>query len=172
MKELEQEVNELNVLINKGVTFSITYNQKERKLFKTSVKKITKEFTIKEPTLAVLDLISHESVKFHIDEDSLKENTIQEGKILVKKHAKEMARIVAIAVQGEGCFVMNNRSFDIDNKSIDKLQYLFYHTIKPSDLYNLCAVILSVGNIGSFLNSMRLTSGATTTKKIDIDGQV
>lgn len=80
-----------------------------------------------------------------------------------------MARIVAIAVLGESCFVMKNNRFSIDKKSIDKLQHLFYHAIKPSDLFKLCNVILTVGNIGDFLNSMRLSSGAVTTKKIDIE---
>ncbi len=167
----KREVNELNVLIDKGVEFSITYKVSKKKFFKSTVETVNKNFTIKEPTLAVLDLISSESIKFDINEENLKENTIQEGKRHVKKYAKDMSRIVAISVIGEGCFVMKNRKFDIDNKSINKLQYLFYHTIKPSDLFRLCNVILSVGNIGDFLNSMRLTSGARTTKKIDIDGQ-
>ena len=167
----KREVNELNVLIDKGVEFSITYKVSKRKFFKSTVETVTKKFTIKEPTLAVLDLISSESIKFDINEENIKENTIQEGKRHVKKYAKDMSRIVAISVVGEDCFVMKNRRFEVDDKSIDKLQHLFYHTIKPSDLYKLCTIILSVGNIGDFLNSMRLTSGAITTKKIDIDGQ-
>ena len=167
----KREVNELNVLIDKGVEFSITYKVSKRKFFKSTVETVTKKFTIKEPTLAVLDLISSESIKFDINEENIKENTIQEGKRHVKKYAKDMSRIVAISVVGEDCFVMKNRRFEVDNNSIDKLQHLFYHTIKPSDLYKLCTIILSVGNIGDFLNSMRLTSGAITTKKIDIDGQ-
>ena len=167
----KREVNELNVLIDKGVEFSITYKVSKRKFFKSTVETVTKKFTIKEPTLAVLDLISSESIKFDINEENIKENTIQEGKRHVKKYAKDMSRIVAISVVGEDCFVMKNRRFEVDDKSIDKLQHLFYHTIKPSDLYKLCTIILSVGNIGDFLNSMRLTSGAITTKKIGIDGQ-
>ena len=167
----KREVNELNVLIDKGVEFSITYKVLKRKFFKSTVETVTKKFTIKEPTLAVLDLISSESIKLDINEENIKENTMQEGKRHVKKYAKDMSRIVAISVVGEDCFVMKNRRFEVDNNSIDKLQHLFYHTIKPSDLYKLCTIILSVGNIGDFLNSMRLTSGAITTKKIDIDGQ-
>lgn len=167
----KREVNELDVLIDKGVEFSITYKVSKRKFFKSTVETVTKKFTIKEPTLAVLDLISSESIKFDINEENIKENTIQEGKRHVKKYAKDMSRIVAISVIGEDCFVMKNRRFEVDNNSIDKLQHLFYHTIKPSDLYKLCTIILSVGNIGDFLNSMRLTSGAITTKKIGIDGQ-
>ncbi len=167
----KREVNELNVLIDKGVEFSITYKVSKRKFFKSTVETVNEKFTIKEPTLAVLDLISSESIKFDINEENLKENTIQEGKRHVKKYAKDMSRIVAISVMGEDCFIMKNRRFEVDSKSIDKLQHLFFHTIKPSDLYKLCTIILSVGNIGDFLNSMRLTSGARTTKKIDIDGQ-
>jgi len=168
-KKLEQEINELNVLIDKGVEFSVTYRVMERKLFKTITKNVSKIFTIKEPTLAVLDLISSESILFAIDEEKLKSDTISEGKKLIIKHAKAMARIVAIAVLGESCFVMKNNRFSIDKKSIDKLQHLFYHAIKPSDLFRLCNIILTVGNIGDFLNSMRLSSGAVTTKKIDIE---
>jgi hypothetical protein len=168
-KKLEQEINELNVLIDKGVEFSVAYIVMERKLFKTITKNVSKIFTIKEPTLAVLDLISSESVLFVIDEEKLKSDSIAEGKKLIIEHTKAMARIVAIAVLGESCFVMKNNRFTIDKKSIDKLQHLFYHAIKPSDLFKLCNVILTVGNIGDFLNSMRLSSGATTTKKIDIE---
>lgn len=168
-KKLEQEINELNVLIDKGVEFSITYKVLERKLFKTITKNVSKNFTIKEPTLAVLDLISSESVLFVIDEEKIKSDTIAEGKRLVAKNAKAMSRIVAIAVLGEDCFLMKNRKFIIDLKSIDKLQHLFYHAIKPSDLFKLCNIILTVGNIGDFLNSMRLASGAVTTKKVDIE---
>ena len=165
----KREVNELNVLIDKGAEFSITYKVSKRKFFKSTVETVTKKFTVKEPTLAVLDLISSESIKFDINEENLRENTIQGGKRHVKKYAKDMSRIVAISVIGENCFVMKNRRFEVDNNSIVKLQHLFYHTIKPSDLYKLCTIILSVGNIGDFLNSMRLASGAVTTKKIDIE---
>ena len=45
----------------------------ERKLFKTITKNVSKIFTIKEPTLAVLDLISSESILFAIDEEKLKQ---------------------------------------------------------------------------------------------------
>ena len=38
-KKLEQEINELNVLIDKGVEFSVAYKVMERKLFKTITKK-------------------------------------------------------------------------------------------------------------------------------------
>ena len=100
------------MLIDKGIDFSITYKVSKRKFFKSTVEIVNKEFTIKEPTLAVLDLISSESIKFDINEESLKENTIQEGKRYVKKYAKDMSRIVAISVMGEDCFVMKNRKFE------------------------------------------------------------
>jgi hypothetical protein len=140
----------------------------ERKRFKSVTKTVSENYSIKEPTLAVLDLISSESILFTINDEALKTDYIAESKKIVMKNTKAMARIVAIATLGESCFIKKNKKFNIDNKSIDKLQHLFYYTIKPSDLFKLCNVILTVGNIGDFLNAMRLASGATTTKKIDI----
>ena len=47
---------------------------------------------------------------------------------------------------------------------INKWTTLFFHTIKPSKLVGLSEAVTSVSNLGDFINSMRLMSGARTTQ--------
>ena len=78
-----------------------------------------------------------------------------------------MARVVAIAVLGEDYYVTEVNRFGKvkkynDDKELDRLTALFFHSVKPSVLVGLVAMITGMSNLGDFINSMRLLSGART----------
>ena len=95
--------------------------------------------------------------------------TIAEAKRVAKENAARMARIVAIAVLGEDYHITEMdkggriRHYN-DDKELDRLTALFYHTIKPSKLVGLAEMVTNVSNLGDFIGSMRLMSGARTTQ--------
>ena len=95
--------------------------------------------------------------------------TLAEAKRIAKDNAARMARIIAIAVLGEDYHVTEVgtggriRKYN-DDKELDRLTALFFHNIKPSKLVGLSEAITSVSNLGDFINSMRLQSGARTTQ--------
>ena len=175
---LEMEREELNILIKQGVRFSIMYKVRQRKkgikgLFqRPQVVTVKEDFEIQEPTLSVLDRLSAIWVEMDMNEDSLTAGgteTLAEAKRIVNRNAKRMARIVAIAVLGEDYHIteigaggrVKQRN---DDKELDRLTGLFFRTIKPSKLVGLSETVTSVSNLGDFINSMRLMSGARTTK--------
>lgn len=159
---MNKEQNELNLLIERGYKFTIPVFV--RNWFK--VEKQNKTFNIKEPTLAVLDVISEVALKLEINEKKLNENTINEARKIATDNAVLMARIVALAVVGEDYFVSVGRKIQYNEKEVKKLTKIFYTTLKPSDLINICQVITSIANLGDFLNSMRLIRGTRTTRVV------
>jgi len=159
---MDKEQQELNLLIERGYQFTIPVFVRKR--FK--VVKEQRTYIIKEPTLAVLDVISEVSLKLDINEKSLNDNPIYEARRLATKNAALMARVIALAVVGEDYFVSVGRKIQYNESEVKKLTKIFYTTLKPSDLRKLCEVITSIANLGDFLNSMRLTSGARTTRVV------
>ena len=95
--------------------------------------------------------------------------TLAEAKRIAKDNAARMARIIAIAVLGEDyhvtevCAGGRVKKYN-DDTELDRLTALFFHTIKPSKLVGLSEAVTSVSNLGDFINSMRLMSGARTTQ--------
>lgn len=176
--ELEIEREELNLLIKRGIKFSITHKVRRRKksfkgLFqRPQVVTVKEDFEIQEPTLSTLDRLSAIWVEMEINEDRLTaggSETLAEAKRIAKANAARMARIIAIAVLGEDYYVTEVseggrvKTYN-DDKELDRLTALFFHTIKPSKLVGFAESITSVSNLGDFINSMRLMSGARTTK--------
>lgn len=157
----ELEVNELNLLINKGFTFEVI-RRKPRGLFKREIIDISESFTIKEPTLAVLDLLSAEYIKIDFDPESFNQSKhkVADLKELVISNLETFARIVAIAVLGEDYFIKG------DNE-LRRLSLLFMHSITPTKLYQIVLAIHAGANYSDFLNSMRLMSVRTTSPKSD-----
>ena len=176
--ELEIEREELNLLVKRGVKFSITHKIRRRKkgikgLFQRSqVVTVKEDFEIQEPTLSTLDRLSAIWVEMEINEDRLTAGgaeTLAEAKRIANANASRMARIIAIAVLGEEYHVTEvSASGKVktynDDKELDRLTSLFFRTIKPSKLVGFTESITSVSNLGDFINSMRLMSGARTTK--------
>lgn len=173
--ELERE--ELNLLIRRGVKFEVTTKvaQKRKGLkgffMKPEIVEKTSSYEIHEPTLSVLDRLSDIWLDMALNEDVLQEGKaiISEAKQLAKENAARMARIIAIAVLGESYHVTEvNRLGRVrkynDDQELDRLTDVFFHTIKPSKLVALSATVTNMSNLGDFLASMRLMSGARTTQ--------
>lgn len=175
--DLEMEREELNILVKQGIRFSITRKVRRRKrglkgLFqRPQVDTVKEDFVIQEPTLSVLDRLSAIWVEMGVDKDLSGGGTevLAAAKRTVKDNAKRMARIIAIAVLGEDYHITeigaNGRVKHYnDDKELDRLTALFAHTIKPSKLVGLAEIVTSISNLGDFINSMRLMSGARTTQ--------
>lgn len=155
------EVNELNMLIGKGFTFQVSHRRPKR-IFSREIIDVTESFTIKEPTLAVLDLLSSEYIKIDFDPESFNgsQSTVGAIKQSVVNSIGTFARIVAIAVLGEDYFLKGD-------KELNRLSLLFMHSITPSKLYKIVLAIHAGSNYSDFLNSMRLMSVRTTSPKSD-----
>jgi len=180
-KSLEQEKNELNTLINKGVQFEVVDHEVEvrRKLFglikKRVVVEVKKQFKIEEPTLGTLDRLSAEWIAFSIDEEALKsEDGMQKARTLAHEHALRCAKVIAIAVLGSDYLLPvagkgNVIRYVENKKQLEYLTDLFARTIKPSTLYQLTVLIGAMSNLGDFLNSIRLMSTDRTTMPIRVE---
>lgn len=175
--ELERE--QLNLLIKKGVKFDVVTKIRKRKkglkgfFQKPDILEETTTYEIHEPTLSVLDRLCEIWLDMALDEEALKEGAVLiEAKKIAKDNAKKMARVIAIAVLGEDYHITEiTRSGKVkrsnDDKELNRLTKIFFHTIKPSKLALLSATVTNVSNLADFITSMRLMSGARTTKPID-----
>jgi hypothetical protein len=176
--DLEKEREELSLLIQRGFQFDITIKTRKRvkgiKGFfrKKEVSEETMTFEVHEPTLSVLDLISDVALDIVINTDELKEggeDIINKAKELVKGNSKKLARVVAFAVLGEDYYITEiTKSGEFkrrnNNRELERLTDLFFHTVKPSKLAVLASVITNVSNFADFIASMQLLSGARTTQ--------
>ena len=173
-RKLEQERQELNTLIGKGVSFEIKDVEVEtQSRFFGLVKKhtrneVTRKFTINEPTLATLDRLSREWVEFAIDDDALQSaDGMNAARTLAHTQAIRCARVIAIAVLGEDRLIpipgIGCTRWIEDERKVDELTELFSRTIKPSRLYQLYSVVNTMCNLGDFVNSIRLMCTARTT---------
>ena len=176
IKALEREREELNLLVQRGVKFDVTTKIRRRKkglrgfFSRPETVNETHTFEIYEPTLSVLDRISALSLAIDIDEATIKaegEAAITEARQVTKENIMRMARVVAVAVLGEDYHVTEVNRFGKvkkynDDKELDRLTALFFHSVKPSVLVGLTAMITTMCNLGDFINSMRLLSCART----------
>lgn len=173
-RKLEQERNELNTMIGKGVTFEVddvTFEVQKRffGLIKKRVPKtIKRKFKVEEMTLATLDRLSQEWIEFAINESSLKtDDAMIIARTMSKDNAMRCAKVIAIAVLGENrlipAFHKGKTTWVEDNESIEELTALFARQIKPSKLYQLYILINAMCNFGDFLNSIRLMQTERTT---------
>lgn len=145
--------NELTRLINRGFPFQIEVTTKRRNpgifgYFQSlETIKETKEFVIKEPTLATLDRIALLS----LDIDPEKHKDEQDFNNYLKKnnrlHYKIMARIIAVSVAEE----------EDEEKELTEL---FYKCLKPSELYQIMQVADLASNHTDFMNSTLLVTAA------------
>ena len=178
-KEFDQEKQELNRLIGKGMVIEVNRNILERKgfwgLFKKPTKKTeTLTFTINEPTLSTLDRLSSEQIELYIDEKVMRsEDGVCEAKKLSKEHARRMAKIVAIAVLGQDYVIATKKrgvvKYLYNDSLLNELTEIFFHSVKPSLLLEYIMLISTISNLGDFTNSIRLMSAARTTMPILIE---
>lgn len=174
-RDIEAERNELNTLINKGAKFEVedVILQRQKGFLGWFKKRIqVKEkhtFVIEEPTLTVLDLITTESIDMIIDENVMSSTSgMSESKKIANKHSKRCARVVALAVLGQDYILAipkRNGTIKIkyDEARLKELTSLFFRAIKPSRLFRLALLVNTMMNLGDFMNSIRLMSGARTT---------
>ena len=179
-KKLNSETNELNILIDKGFNFDVerTIFVRQNGLlgyFKKRYPKTEKlNFTIKEPTLSILDLMSSEQIGLKIDESVMSsESGVQEAKKMSGEYGQKLAKIIAIAVLGQDYIKTKKNgsgfSYKYDNKRLDELTELFFINIKPSKLLQLTVLVNTMSNLADFTNSIRLMSAARTTMPIRIE---
>lgn len=181
-KQLELEREELNRIVNNGVTFEVEDVEAmvtKRSFFglfkKRELVNVTKTFKIEEPTLGTLDRLSREWVEFAIDEESLKgKDGMKEARTMVNHHAKRCAKVIAIAVIGSEYEIPVTDKNGVvrmreDVKRLNELTSLFTRRIKPSRLYQIYILIQTMCNLGDFLNSIRLMSADRTTMPIRIE---
>jgi hypothetical protein len=180
-KTLEQEKNELNALINKGITFEIEDTQFEVKkrffgLLKKRVPvKVRRQFRIEQPTLSTLDRIAAEWIEVAIDEAVIKsDDGMQYARTLAAKHGLRCAKIVAIAVLGSDYLIPKHAGkgvarYDEDVKRLNELTSLFARTITPSQLLQIAMMITTICNLADFMHSIRLMSADRDTMPIRIE---
>ena len=179
-KNIEAERQELNLLISKGVTFDLqrTIYVRRKGIFGILKKRVKQaentKYTIKEPTLSVLDRISAEQIDLTIDENIMSsEKGVQQAKKMVLEHGRRMARIIAIAVLGTDALQTilgsGGVKYVYDFKRLDQLTEILFMNLKPSKLYQLAFMVNTMSNLGDFTNSIRLMSASRTTMPIRIE---
>ena len=153
---LEIEREELNLLVQRGFHFEIIVGKRK------------KTFSIHEPTLNILDLVTDISLDMEIDEEELNQNIIGNARKMVKGNARRQARIIAISVLGESYYtnipILKQILNILYRIKLRRLTDLFMHTITSSKLIGLSAAITNTSNLGDFCASMQLLSGARTTQ--------
>lgn len=176
-KTQPQERREIDVLLNKGFNIDVTYTEKKYKdglmaIFEKPMevtKKITLEF--REPTLAVLDLVTAEYLNLRITEppaDSPSAKVIASAHKTVSDNARSMARIVAIFALGEKAFVCNGTDYDINVDDIERLTEIIFHWATPKKLERIISLCTALSNLPDFLTSIRLTGASRTTRPANL----
>lgn len=163
-KDKQQERREIDALLNKGFTITITYTQK--KLFRKPQEK-TMLLEFREPTLAVLDLVTERYLKMEIEESRKDAETsahIRAANKTVHANVDKMAEIIAIFALGENCFTFDGRRYVIDFGKIKDLAKIIKHAIKPGELEKIISVMTALANLPAFLVSTTLVGAARTTR--------
>jgi len=182
-QKLLNEKQELDALINKGIDFEVNdYDVVVKRRFlgfgkKYELKPVVRSFHIGEPTLGTLDRLSAEWIRIAIDDEALKDNkdnkSLSKARTLVNAHAIRCAKIVAIAVlDAEYLIPIATKGgviYKKDDERLNRLTRLFAEKIKPSELDRLALLINALGNLGGFLNSIRLFQTERTTMPLRIE---
>lgn len=153
----------LEAILGSGMKFYIAYTTKTRQrgffgFFKPKVKGEKKEeFTIKEPTLSVLDRASLVWLRMNTESIEREDADIaKESFKFAQQHAKDMAECLAILVLGE--------AYEVEgDDELKRLTELFYKTIKPSQCMEIALYINSACNLADFVGSTRLMKMSLTT---------
>ena len=172
-EQIAAERNELNNLINEGVKITLEYNKRR---FPFSKPVLVKEiFTISQPTLAVIDLMSAEAIDLIVDEDQLQENPFENAKQICKKSIEPISRYIAIAILGRDAEIPCNSlskypSYKKNEKEIKRISTLIKRSLNPGQLKVVINLITQISNIGDFINSIRLAGESRSTTPNRIEG--
>lgn len=159
-----QEQREIEVLLNKGYKFQITYLSKKWWFSKPKIEKRILE--IKQPTLAVLDLVSERFLTLKITDTEKTADVdthIHAATKTAAENAKTMSEIIAIFALGENCFEFDGRNYKFRENEVKNLAKLIFHNVKPSDMKNIISAATALANLPDFLISIRLTGASRTT---------
>lgn len=181
---MNTEKDEINRLNDTGIEFTIKQTKRVRTARKRSIferlkvwlgieeeetieREVKTTYSVKEPTLAVLDLLSAEFISLEIEEEEIKaggNRTLAAAKRMLNAHAYTCARIAAIATMGERCFIQDEYGiYETDEKAIRERTAVFYHAITPENLISLTNLITGACDLGNFISSIILLSASRTT---------
>jgi len=147
MKNTEEKATD--ILQNKGIKFSIPRKSLFRHLKKN------RELTIRPSYLGTLYEISRLAIKLNFDEKLIENDPFYESRVLIEKHVKSMALIVAIAVL--------NSQFKIKLFKGILSWYLYWH-LTPEMLFSLSLQVVELNNLQDFMSSIRSARGWRITQ--------
>jgi hypothetical protein len=151
---MDIEAKAVDTLLHRGVRIDIP----KRSLLRYVGKK-DRSFTIRQSYLGTLFEISRVALRLDYDEKRIADDAFSESKRLVKKHAKGMTLICAIAIL--------NSWWGIRLLAWPLSYYLLWR-LTPQRLAQLSLTVMQLNNISDFINSIRLMSGARVTAPKDL----
>lgn len=144
MSVFDLEQSELHLMIDKGVKFKVK---------KVSILKYfglpERTFTIQQPYLHTLDLLSLEFLEIDFDEERLRQDGLSESKRLIHNSSKRLANILAIAVLCSSWKINLFKPF---------LSRYFMRRVTPAKMLELSMIINIMMNLENFINSIRLNA--------------
>lgn len=149
MDKIQLEREEIALMIEKGVEFEIERKSIFRFLPKFLGGSKTRKFSINQPYLGTLMLLSAEFLKLDFNEDKIREEGISEVKRLATVSCRPLANIVAISVLSSKWKITLFKSL---------LATYFLWRLKPSKMLELSLVINYMMNLEGFTTSIRLNA--------------
>lgn len=152
---------ELDWLLDQGVKITLDGTRYERGRWPWSRPKEVREkivYELQQPTLGCLDLINYYVGDIAIDETSLHDtvNPFPELRRLGRKHTRNVAMAMAVAVLGRRAFVRTWRGYRPDNALIRRTAEEIVHSTTNSNLFEMARALSVMCNLSDFLNSIRL----------------
>ncbi len=178
--KMDAEREELRVLLDRGVSLEVEQTVRARRpgilgfLRRKVLKVRSRKFVVKEPTLAVLDLIAAEQLMLDIEESAMQgEQGLVEARKISKAHMRRMAKILALAALGSDYIIATQRgprvSYRYDDRRLNEFTDAFFYGLRPSKLLRYCLLIISMSNLADFMSSIRLMSASRTTMPVRIE---
>lgn len=172
--KISAEQKELNLLINEGISFTFEYMDRKYPFARPTL--VKKTFTIHQPTLAVIDLMSAEAIKMVVDEDLIDKDPFGEAKKVIAAGVDPMSRFIAIAILGRDAEIPVSSlskypSYKKNEKEIKRISSIIKRSLTPAQLREIVTAITQISNIGDFLYSIRLAgeSRSTTPNRVEED---
>lgn len=174
MDKISAEQKELNLLINEGFSFTFEYMDRKYPFARPTL--VKKTFTIHQPTLAVIDLLSAEAINMVVNEDLISKDPLGESKKIISSAVDPMVRYIAIAILGRDAEIpvsslSKYTSYKKNEKEIKRISSIIKRSLTPAQLREIVTAITQISNIGDFLYSIRLAgeSRSTTPSRIEED---
>lgn len=149
MDPLVTEQNAVSTMLDQGISFTVPLRG-ALGMLGAKVK-----FRIRQPYLGTLMHISKAYVQLKIDEKVLQDDTIKQGFLVVGTNVHNISDLVTLAIL--------NSSFKIRLFRRPLRRWLMWH-LTPDNLFILLMYVISMSNVQSFLNSIRLAEAMRVTK--------